>query len=493
MPHPASLTRALFVLGLAGLAHQPPATLADAQPAVNSRAYDRGVWHELLQEHASIRRSVIFTTDGVEATTESDDPAVAAKIIDHAKAMQARMQSGAQVRVWDPVFQELFERHHTITIDVTPTSSGVRIVERSDDAESVSLLWSHAAGVSEFVRVGFDAAPRATPRIPPGSAPPASELAIGGVRHRFLLSQPQPEQLEAIRAAGVTTIINFRHGSEYDVDAHRAAAKQAGITYCSLPYATPGQLTDEMIDTARAELREADAQGRTVALVCRTGNRIGPNWIAARVLDQGVPIQQAVREAHAMRMVNPLLESIARAYVRRHADGSSNVWNPIAPQAMGDAQEARFRLAVAARDDMFNRLFAALAEAVAADGAAGAIGVCKDQAPRIATAVSRDHGLMIGRTSGRTRNPANIAPPWALGALQQHPVEPVAFANTDGSLGVLMPIRMMSTCLACHGEPDVMQPDVRAALAKSYPNDTATGYREGDLRGWFWIELPPAH
>ena len=27
-------------------------------------------------------------------------------------------------------------------------------------------------------------------------------------------------------------------------------------------------------------------------------------------------------------------------------------------------------------------------------------------------------------------------------------------------------------------------------LTKFYPNDETTGFKEGELRGWFWIDLP---
>jgi hypothetical protein len=31
---------------------------------------------------------------------------------------------------------------------------------------------------------------------------------------------------------------------------------------------------------------------------------------------------------------------------------------------------------------------------------------------------------------------------------------------------------------------------VRAELDELYPHDRAVGYRTGDLRGWFWVEVP---
>ena len=44
-------------------------------------------------------------------------------------------------------------------------------------------------------------------------------------------------------------------------------------------------------------------------------------------------------------------------------------------------------------------------------------------------------------------------------------------------------------CLACHGEHPAEA--VRERLAALYPEDNASGYREGDLRGVFWAEFPP--
>ncbi len=35
-----------------------------------------------------------------------------------------------------------------------------------------------------------------------------------------------------------------------------------------------------------------------------------------------------------------------------------------------------------------------------------------------------------------------------------------------------------------------LDPAVKEVLASGYPRDEATGFAEGDLRGWFWIEVP---
>ena len=39
------------------------------------------------------------------------------------------------------------------------------------------------------------------------------------------------------------------------------------------------------------------------------------------------------------------------------------------------------------------------------------------------------------------------------------------------------------------GEGAGIAADVLDALKKNYPDDQATGFEEGDLRGWFWVEV----
>jgi uncharacterized protein (TIGR01244 family) len=517
-PLPSLACAALVVLGTltsgagtarsAGQQNAPPESPAapaaaavaanDPYPGVNSVAKDRDGWQQLLSDHAAIRRTLVHSEkDGrgiVEATTESDDPVVAARIIEHAKAMQARMKVGAQVRFWDPVFAELFKKHGAVTIDVKPTDKGVKIVESSADPEAVALLRSHAMGVSEFVREGHKAAPRPTARFNVGDPLPAPELAIGGVPHRFILTQPDAEQLAGLKSAGVDVVINFRKPAEHPEYNEQGAVADTGMTYCNLAYAGAEEITDELLDSARAAIKAADEKGHTAALHCRTGNRIGPGWAAYRALDKGLPVEQAIAEAKAMQMVDPLMESKTRDYIRRKAS-SASAWTPVAPDTLTHSQQTQRQLALDAKDAMFSHLFAALGEAMGRPGpeggAAGAIGVCKEQAPKIALAVAREKGVMIGRTSAKLRNPANAAPSWALGVLNDQPAEPRLTANTDGSLGVTLPIKLAANCLACHGSPEQLDPEVKAALAAKYPKDQATGFKEGDLRGWFWVEVPP--
>lgn len=173
-PHAASTTSAVAA-PTATLTSATPGSLAAcpvprAPTSVSSAdrgtvPYDRDVWQTLLYHHAKIQRTVTIIENGVAATTESDDPAVATLIKDHTLAMQTRMVEGLQVRTWDPVFKELFARHEHVKLTVELTEKGVRIVETGDDPETVRLLRSHASGVTDFVRVGSAAAQRETPYV----------------------------------------------------------------------------------------------------------------------------------------------------------------------------------------------------------------------------------------------------------------------------------------------------------------------------------------
>ena len=156
------MAASLFLLpGCASDAATETAAVPEAAPG--TLAYDRDMWLSLIHDHEKIHREMRELPDGVEATTESDDPDVAARIRNHAFAMQRRLRDGARVRQWDPVFVKLFDDHDKITLDVQVTDKGVRIKESSADPEVVRILHSHAAGVSAMVNEGAAVSGKETP------------------------------------------------------------------------------------------------------------------------------------------------------------------------------------------------------------------------------------------------------------------------------------------------------------------------------------------
>ncbi len=146
--------------------------------------------------------------------------------------------------------------------------------------------------------------------------------------------------------------------------------------------------------------------------------------------------------------------------------------------------------AIAAKEALFTRLSGRLKEVMQSAGPVKAIEVCSQEANEIAQAVSKEQKVKIGRTSHRLRNPGNQPPAWARKLIAEKPGEP-RFVEIDAkTTGALLPIKLQARCLMCHGEEDKLAPGVSEQLARLYPEDQATGFKEGDLRGWFWVEAP---
>lgn len=137
-------------------------------------------------------------------------------------------------------------------------------------------------------------------------------------------------------------------------------------------------------------------------------------------------------------------------------------------------------------------LKAALTAALAEGGPTHALAVCQREAPRLAAAASGS-GLKIGRATLRPRNPANLAEGWkrdAYQALEQATDRQTATYTAElpsGALAYAEPLVIDGVCLTCHGAS--VAGDVAAALRELYPDDHATGYALGDLRGIAWAEV----
>lgn len=149
----------------------------------------------------------------------------------------------------------------------------------------------------------------------------------------------------------------------------------------------------------------------------------------------------------------------------------------------------------AAMKELRERLFARLNQLLVQGGPITAIRVCRLDAPAIAKEIADAHGVKLGRTSHRLRNPSNAPRPWASEYLEASAgkkagaVEPAVFDLGD-RLGLLRPIGVMSACTRCHGAVEGIDHDVKRELAQHYPADQATGFSPGDLRGFLWVEVP---
>lgn len=136
-----------------------------------------------------------------------------------------------------------------------------------------------------------------------------------------------------------------------------------------------------------------------------------------------------------------------------------------------------------------------LNDALARGGPAGAINFSHLDATATTQRVGREEGIAAGRTSDRLRNPTNAPKPWAASLVTAYAGRPArsveGFAVDLGDkIGVLRPIVERPICAGCHGPEERMAPGVKLVLRDRYPADRALGFTEGEIRGWFWVEMP---
>lgn len=163
-------------------------------------------------------------------------------------------------------------------------------------------------------------------------------------------------------------------------------------------------------------------------------------------------------------------------------------WEPVSEKP-GPSVQVALNKADTAVDELGGKLMAALQAALSEGGPADAIKICQEIAPSLAEQVGKEQGVRIGRTSYRLRNQNNRTPSWARSEVQQQSVEIAAYVSSEGVVGRLRPIPMMPLCAQCHGSNDEISPEVRDVLSARYPSDQATGFRQGQVRGYFWVEV----
>jgi hypothetical protein len=153
-----------------------------------------------------------------------------------------------------------------------------------------------------------------------------------------------------------------------------------------------------------------------------------------------------------------------------------------------DPREAEARALAAA---FVGQLKPRLEQALAEGGPGHAIEVCASAAPAIADALSAGSGWSVKRVSLKSRNASRAQPDdWERGVLEQFDRRqaggeaPAGIRHAEtvrGRYRYLQAQGVEPVCLVCHGEN--LSGPVREALALWYPDDAATGYTLGQVRG----------
>ncbi|MFN3867731.1 MAG: DUF3365 domain-containing protein [Hyphomicrobiaceae bacterium] len=170
-----------------------------------------------------------------------------------------------------------------------------------------------------------------------------------------------------------------------------------------------------------------------------------------------------------------------------------------AAQDAADPQAARIAKAREAIKGLGEGLREKLVGAMKEGGAVAALDVCKIDAPKIAAERSAAAGMDVGRTALRVRNPDNAASETERAVLEKFAKELAGGADAaklehaaiieDGGSKTFLYMKPIMTagnpCLACHGSE--LDPAVAAKIKDLYPQDQATGFAAGDMRGAFVV------
>ncbi|MCW2317682.1 Protein of unknown function [Rhodoblastus acidophilus] len=147
------------------------------------------------------------------------------------------------------------------------------------------------------------------------------------------------------------------------------------------------------------------------------------------------------------------------------------------------------------------KLKAALGSALETGGAEGALEVCAKQAPVIAAELSQSSGWTVARTSLKPRNAASAPDDYERKAMEAFNVRiakgekaadlvsaEVVEQNGKKAFRFIKAIPTAQLCLTCHGEN--VAPELKRKIVALYPEDQATGFKEGDMRGVFTLTKP---
>ncbi|MDO8447335.1 MAG: DUF3365 domain-containing protein [Rhodoferax sp.] len=142
------------------------------------------------------------------------------------------------------------------------------------------------------------------------------------------------------------------------------------------------------------------------------------------------------------------------------------------------------------------KLLQVLTEEIAKGGPESAIGVCREKAPQMAKAASEQTGWAIRRVSLRERNPKAVPDAWERATLEDFDRRAAAGEGpatlekwevvTEAErkeYRYMKALPVQQICLACHGAPESLKPEVITQLRTLYPGDKGVGYSIGQIRG----------
>jgi hypothetical protein len=111
----------------------------------------------MFHNHTALVREVVNLPNGIDTLTESQDPELRAFLVSHVVGMIGRVDEGRdpQVPIQSPTLDILFANRALIDTVMEATDHGIRVIQTSDDPETVAALQTHAAEVTAMVERGM--------------------------------------------------------------------------------------------------------------------------------------------------------------------------------------------------------------------------------------------------------------------------------------------------------------------------------------------------
>lgn len=129
-------------------------------------------------------------------------------------------------------------------------------------------------------------------------------------------------------------------------------------------------------------------------------------------------------------------------------------------------------------------------------GPKAAVEICNEKAPQIAAKIGLEKEVTISRTSLKVRNANNTPTAWQKQTLEEFETrksegqslrDMSAFQYEEDVFTYMKPIPMMGMCATCHGT--TVPAPLYAHIKQFYPDDQAIGFKPGDIRGAFVVQI----
>lgn len=137
-----------------------------------------------------------------------------------------------------------------------------------------------------------------------------------------------------------------------------------------------------------------------------------------------------------------------------------------------------------------------LVEQMKSGGVGHAAKFCSVQASSVQEEASKKipGNITVARVTDRPRNFSNAADEVDLEVMRlfrddSEKQAPIKRTLKSGNRRYYMPIAIEAPCLSCHGATETLSEDILTILRAKYPNDKATEYKLGELRGLVRVEV----